>query len=57
MIYTVMGIIGAVIGGLTARKRQGNRMDIAQYAASFAIAFALLGLIITVLLDRWLRAA
>ncbi|KIN60875.1 hypothetical protein Z945_1857 [Sulfitobacter noctilucae] len=57
MIYTVLGIIGAIIGGLTARKRGGNRMDIAQYAASFGIAFALLGVVITVLLDRWLTAA
>ncbi|KIN66431.1 hypothetical protein Z946_446 [Sulfitobacter noctilucicola] len=57
MIYTVLGIIGAVIGGLTARKRGGNRMDMAQYAASYAIAFALLGLVLTVLLDRWLSAA
>jgi len=56
MIYTVFGILGAVIGGLTARKRKGNRMDIAQYAASYGIAFALLGLVITVLLDRWLSA-
>ena len=56
MIYTVMGLIGAVIGGMTARRRKGNRMDIAQYAASYGIAFALLGLIITVFVDRWLQA-
>ncbi|NNE53579.1 MAG: apolipoprotein acyltransferase [Sulfitobacter sp.] len=52
MIYIVFAIIGALIGGLTARRRNGNRLDIAQYAAGYAIAFALLGLIITVLLDR-----
>ncbi len=57
MIYTLLGLMGAVIGGMTARKRKGNRMDIAQYAASFGIAFALLGLVITVLVDRWLQAA
>ncbi|MEM6939311.1 MAG: apolipoprotein acyltransferase [Pseudomonadota bacterium] len=57
MIYTVMALIGAVIGGLTARRRKGNRLDIAQYATSFGIAFALLGLVITIVLDRWLQAA
>ncbi len=57
MIYTVLAIIGAVFGGFKARKQGGNRMDIAQYAAGFAIAFGLLGLVITVLLDRWLSAA
>ena len=53
MIYTVLGILGAFIGGNTARKRGGNRKDIAQYAASFGIAFALAGFVLTVLLDRW----
>ena len=53
MIYTVLGILGALIGGMTARKRGGNRKDIAQYAASYGIAFALLGFVLTVLLDRW----
>ncbi|WP_299876039.1 apolipoprotein acyltransferase [uncultured Sulfitobacter sp.] len=52
MIVIIMGLIGAVIGGQTARKRQGNRKDIAQYAAGYGIAFMLAGLIITVLVDR-----
>ena len=53
MIYIVLGIIGAVVGGFTAKKRKGARADIAQYAAAYGIAFALLGLVITVLLDRF----
>ena len=53
MIYIVLGILGAVIGGMTARKRGGNRKDMAQYAASYGIAFALFGFVLTVLLDRW----
>lgn len=53
MIYTVLGILGAILGGMNARKRGGNRKDIAQYAVSFGIAFALLGFVLTVLLDRW----
>lgn len=53
MIYTVLGILGALIGGRTAHKRGGNRKDIAQYATSFGIAFALAGFVLTVLIDRW----
>lgn len=52
MIVIVLGILGAVIGGLTARKRKGNRKDIAQYAAGYGIAFMLAGLVLTVLIDR-----
>lgn len=53
MIYIILGLIGAVIGGMTARKRGGNRKDMAQYATGYAIAFALLGFVLTVLIDRW----
>jgi uncharacterized membrane protein YeaQ/YmgE (transglycosylase-associated protein family) len=52
MIVIVLGLIGAVIGGLTARRRKGNRKDIAQYAAGYGIAFMMLGMVITVLVDR-----
>ena len=54
MIVIVLAIAGAVIGGLTARKRGGNRKDIAQYAAGYGIAFLIVGLLITVLIDRML---
>lgn len=52
MIVIFAGVLGAVIGGLTARKRQGNRKDIAQYAAGYAMAFMVAGMIATVLIDR-----
>ncbi|MCR8825542.1 hypothetical protein [Pseudosulfitobacter koreensis] len=52
MIVIACFLIGAVIGGLTARRRKGNRKDIAQYAAGYGIAFCLVGLIVTVLIDR-----
>jgi hypothetical protein len=45
---------GALWGGFLARRRKGSRLDIAQYAAAFAIAFAILGLFATVLLDKYL---
>ncbi|UOA27033.1 apolipoprotein acyltransferase [Pseudosulfitobacter sp. DSM 107133] len=52
MIVIATALIGAITGGLTARRRKGNRLDIAQYAAGYAIAFALVGLVVTVLIDR-----
>lgn len=45
-------LLGAVIGGLSAKKRGGKPLDIAQYATAFGIAFALLGLIASVILSR-----
>lgn len=57
MIVILLAVIGAFIGGLTARKRNGNRKDIAQYAAGFAMAFIIVGMILTVVLDRVLTGA
>ena len=52
MIVIGLAILGAIIGGMTARKRRGNRKDIAQYAAGYALAFAILGMFATVIIDR-----
>jgi hypothetical protein len=52
MIVLGAGLAGVLSGLLTARRRGGNRLDRAQYAAGFGIAFALLGLIVTVMIDR-----
>ena len=46
-------LLGGLWGGYVARKRKGGRFDIAQYAAVYAIAFAIVGLFATVLLDRF----
>jgi hypothetical protein len=43
---------GGLYGALLARKREGSRLDIAQYAAGFGIAFGLLGLFLTIFLER-----
>jgi hypothetical protein len=43
---------GAVYGALLAKKREGTRLDMAQYAAGFGIAFALLGLFVTIFIER-----
>jgi hypothetical protein len=47
-------VLGAITGGFTARRRGGKAADIAQYAAGFGIAFGLLGLFLTLFLDRLL---
>lgn len=52
MIVILSALVGAVIGGTTARRRKGNGADIAQYAAGYAIAFAVLGLFATLLVER-----
>lgn len=52
MIVFGAALIGAVLGGLTARKRGGARADIAQYAAGYGIAFAMVGLLATIAIHR-----
>jgi hypothetical protein len=47
-------VFGGLFGALRARARQGNRLDIAQYAAVHGIAFALAGLFLTIALERML---
>lgn len=48
-------VLGALGGGYTARRRGGKPADIAQYAAVYSILFGILGLFVTVILDRMLR--
>ncbi|MHC0052681.1 apolipoprotein acyltransferase [Actibacterium sp. D379-3] len=52
MIVIAGAIIGALWGGLLARRRKGTGFDIAQYAVGFAIAFGLLGMILTIIIER-----
>ena len=52
MIVIGLAILGAVIGALTAKRRKGNGLDIAQYAAGYGLAFAVLGMVLTVIVDR-----
>lgn len=52
MIVFVAAAIGIAAGIAAARRRKGNRLDMAQYAAGYGIAFALLGLLATILIER-----
>ncbi len=45
-------ILGAILGGLTAARRGGKRLDILQYAAVFGIAFCILGVFLTIFIER-----
>ncbi|KAF0677641.1 apolipoprotein acyltransferase [Profundibacterium mesophilum] len=52
MIVFAVALIGAIWGGLQARRRGGNRLDMLQYAAGYAILFGLLGLVATIIIAR-----
>jgi hypothetical protein len=48
-------VLGAIGGGLRAKLRGGKPADIAQYATVYAILFGLIGLFISLYLDRAMR--
>jgi len=52
MIVIAGVVLGAIWGGLLAKRRKGNGFDIAQYAAGYAIAFGIIGLFITIFVER-----
>lgn len=52
MIVIAGAILGALIGALRAKRLGGKGMDMLQYGAGFAIAFALIGLFATIFLER-----
>ena len=52
MIVFVAALLGAVIGGLRARRRKGRPADIAQYAFVYAVFFALAALFVTIIIQR-----
>lgn len=51
-MYLILALIGAISGALIARKRKGKVADILHYAFVYALAFGLLGFILTVIADR-----
>ena len=52
MIVIIAALIGAIWGGWMAKRRGGNRKDIAQYAVVMAVALTLAAMIIQVILVR-----
>jgi hypothetical protein len=45
-------ILGVIIGAATALRRGGRKLDALQYAAGYGILFCLIGLFVTIILDR-----
>lgn len=54
MIVIAALVAGAIFGVYAASRKGGNRLDKAQYGAVFAIIFALVGLFVTVAIDKML---
>lgn len=52
MIVIAGLIIGAIFGALSAKRRNGSRADMLQYATVYAIAFSLVGLILTIVIEK-----
>ena len=52
MIVIASALIGAVLGVWQAHRKNGNRLDMAQYGAIFALIFAVLGVFLAIYLDR-----
>ena len=52
MLYTITTLLGAVLGGFVAWRRNGKGFDIAQYAAVFAVIGFLLGLMMALIIAR-----
>ena len=52
MILPVAFVLGFALGWWRATSRGGNRMDRLQYGAAHGIAFSILALLVTILIDR-----
>lgn len=52
MIVLAGALFGGIYGAFLAKRREGTKLDMAQYAAGFGIAFGLLGLFLTILVER-----
>lgn len=52
MIVIAGLLLGGVFGALQAKRRGGKRLDMLQYGAGYAIFLSLLGLLLTIAIDR-----
>lgn len=52
MIVIIAAVLGALLGYWQAFRRGGNGFDRAQYAAVYGIVFAIIGLFLTLAIDR-----
>ena len=47
-------VFGVILGASLALRRGGRKLDALQYAAGFGICFTLIGLFVTIFLERML---
>ena len=53
MIYPLVGLLfGAILGAVRAMMREGNKKDIAQWAAVHAMIFGVLGVFVLIMIER-----
>ncbi len=52
MIILASLVFGALMGWGVARRRGGRKLDQLQYAAGYGIAFAILGVFVTIFVSR-----
>ncbi len=52
MIVIASILLGAALGARVALKRGGRRLDALHYGAAYAIGFGLLGLFLTIFIER-----
>lgn len=52
MIILAGLVLGVLVGSFTAKNRGGKKLDILQYAAGYGIAFTLVGVFVTIILER-----
>jgi hypothetical protein len=50
MIVTLAALCGAVVGALTAKRREGSGLDMAQYGFGYGVAFGVVALVATTIL-------
>jgi len=55
MIVILSAVLGAACGAVLARRRGGNRLDMAQYAGAFGILFSIIGIFVTIAINRALN--
>lgn len=55
MIWLPAMILGAIWGARTALKRGGRRLDAAQYGAVYALGLGLLGVLVSIIIDRMMH--
>ncbi len=53
MIALVGLVLGALFGAIQARRRKGNRLDMAQYAAGYGILFGVVAMFLGIGLERF----